>query len=281
MTAAVLEPAGAEPQHRSRRPGLLAVVAAGCAGLLAWRFVVREDSDMLARVGLGYALGIVGLTLLVFMLAYSLRKRVRWLRGVGRVKGWFELHMIVGLLAPTALLLHCNFELGSLNAAVALACTLAVAGSGIAGRFLYVRIHRGLLDERRVLDALRVALRGARGVLAREAEREPQIASELDDLESFAFEPSPGLLAAVGRQLVVPLRARRARRRCIALLAPAPANHRRVAETAVLTFISAISKAVRIRVYEWFFGLWHAVHVPLCVLLFGSAAIHVVAVHMY
>jgi hypothetical protein len=32
---------------------------------------------------------------------------------------------------------------------------------------------------------------------------------------------------------------------------------------------------------ERVFALWHAIHLPLCVLLFASAAVHVVAVHRY
>jgi hypothetical protein len=33
--------------------------------------------------------------------------------------------------------------------------------------------------------------------------------------------------------------------------------------------------------YERAFALWHAFHLPFCVVLFGAAAVHVVAVQMY
>ena len=45
---------------------------------------------------------------------------------------------------PTAVLLHSGFELGSTNSTVALVCTLSVAGSGIVGRVVYIRIHEAL-----------------------------------------------------------------------------------------------------------------------------------------
>jgi hypothetical protein len=35
------------------------------------------------------------------------------------------------------------------------------------------------------------------------------------------------------------------------------------------------------RAYERLFSVWHALHVPLCVLLFAAAAVHVLAVHLY
>jgi hypothetical protein len=33
--------------------------------------------------------------------------------------------------------------------------------------------------------------------------------------------------------------------------------------------------------YARLFALWHAFHLPLCVLLFGAAIVHVIAAHMY
>jgi hypothetical protein len=40
-------------------------------------------------------------------------------------------------------------------------------------------------------------------------------------------------------------------------------------------------RVVRFVAWERLFSLWHGVHLPLCVILFGAAAAHVVAVHMY
>ena len=46
-------------------------------------------------------------------------------------------------------------------------------------------------------------------------------------------------------------------------------------------YVQALRGLLRFRVYERCFALWHAFHLPLCFLLFGAAAIHVVAVHLY
>jgi hypothetical protein len=52
--------------------------------------------------------------------------------------------MIMGIGGPLLILMHSTFQVGSLNAAVALYSMLLVAGSGVVGRFIYVRVHRGL-----------------------------------------------------------------------------------------------------------------------------------------
>ena len=45
--------------------------------------------------------------------------------------------------------------------------------------------------------------------------------------------------------------------------------------------LALVRRAAELAFYERVLGLWHAVHLPLCVLLFAAAAIHVVAVHLY
>jgi hypothetical protein len=40
-------------------------------------------------------------------------------------------------------------------------------------------------------------------------------------------------------------------------------------------------RVARFSSYERAFALWHAFHLPFCIVLFGAAAVHVVAVHMY
>jgi hypothetical protein len=267
---------------RTRGSWPLRATALCCVALLAWGLAQRSDSDLTPRAGLGYALGIIGLGQMVLLLGYSLRKRLRWLRGVGRIQRWFELHMMLGLLAPTALLLHCNFALGSLNSSVALFCTLFVAGSGIGGRFLYVRIHRGLLGERRSLESERARLRAAKSALSQALEAAPPVRAALVAYEQLADSAVEGPLGVVHRFFSLPVRARRVRSAARSAFRRAlPAQRRRRSHAALDEYMQSLRRAAAIASYEWLFGLWHAVHLPLSAILFGSAAIHVVAVHMY
>ena len=82
------------------------------ATLLVWLFAFtlaviliagwanRNDTNLSADEGLGYTLGLVGGIMMLLMFLYPLRKRVRILRHLGGVKYWFQIHMLMGVLAP-------------------------------------------------------------------------------------------------------------------------------------------------------------------------------------
>ena len=89
----------------------------------------------------GYWLGVVGSVMMLVLLSYPLRKYMRFARNWGNIKGWFWLHIILGVFGPLLILLHSNFQTGSLNAAVALYSMLLVAGSAHAVRGLGVPTH--------------------------------------------------------------------------------------------------------------------------------------------
>lgn len=106
------------------------------------------------KSGLGYAIGIVGGTLILAQLLYAVRKRVRSLRWLGSVPGWFQTHMMMGIIGPVCILIHCGFSLGATNSNIALFSMLTVAGSGIFGRYFYSKIHHGLYGRKASLSEL-------------------------------------------------------------------------------------------------------------------------------
>jgi hypothetical protein len=97
-------------------------------------YLLREQEFITPKQGIGYWLGITGGIMMLVLLLYPLRKRLRFLRFLGATKHWFRIHMAFGLMGPLLILYHCNFKLGSINSQVALYCMMLVAGSGIIGR---------------------------------------------------------------------------------------------------------------------------------------------------
>ncbi|MES0328256.1 MAG: hypothetical protein ABUK13_08715, partial [Gammaproteobacteria bacterium] len=113
--------------------------------ILVWWGIDHRDLNLIsAESGLGYAMGIVGAILMLLLLIYPLRKRVRLISRFGSIKFWFRTHMLFGVLGPVLILFHSNFQIGSLNSTVAMLCMLTVALSGLIGRYLYGKIHHGL-----------------------------------------------------------------------------------------------------------------------------------------
>ena len=143
---------------------------------MAGQIAGREE--FIPDEGVGYWLGIAGGTTLLFQLAYPLRKRSKSMRRMGSATSWFRLHMILGIVGPILILYHSNFSLGATNSNVALFTLLAVAASGVIGRYFYGRIHRGLYgthadltdlltDATSLLMVVENDVGGARGTIAK------------------------------------------------------------------------------------------------------------------
>ncbi len=125
---------------------------------MLWAWWISGNRYLQAESGVGYALGIVGGSLMLILLLYPLRKRLRFMSGWLNLKSWFQLHMLLGVLGPLCILLHSNFRLGSTNSTVALVCMLLVAGSGLVGRYLYGKFHFGLYGQQVGLQQIKTDL---------------------------------------------------------------------------------------------------------------------------
>ncbi|MEZ5925028.1 MAG: pyridine nucleotide-disulfide oxidoreductase [Hyphomicrobiaceae bacterium] len=266
---------------------LLAIVGGG--------YLLRDRHLIDPENGIGYALGIVAGSMLLLVLLYPLRKRAGSAGWLGRVSGWFRLHMLLGLLAPTLVLLHCNFQGGALNSNVALFALLTVAASGLVGRYLYGRIHRGLYGAKaRASDLVGEALR-IRESLDPGQGHAPELWNALRQHEQQALQMPRSTLGrmwhaevtrrrsrALERRLVkdcygvVDQRARLQgwRRREVAARKAYVTNH-------VRAYFRTVDRASSLAVFERLFAAWHVLHVPLFIVLIGAVIMHIIAVHLY
>lgn len=268
--------------RRGSLPAPHAVVGLVAFALIGWGFANIDALTLAADDGLGYALGPFGLACMTLLLGYSLRKRARWLRQAGPLSVWLEVHLILGLIGPTAILYHARFGSSSMNASVAMFCMLAVAGSGVGGRFVYGRIHRGLAGPRRTVDSLRRDARQQLAPIETLIEQAPRVRARLERFEATAFGVLPWSLRLTRAFWLRPW-SWLVRLGAVSALTRAGDGRfrRRDVRRALRGHLSAQCRAVELAVFERVFALWHAVHVPLCAILFLSAVVHVVAVHLY
>lgn len=258
------------------------LVGAACFLLIGWGWTHADALTLAADDGLGYALGPFGLACMTLLLGYSIRKRARFLRQAGPLSIWLEIHLILGLIGPTAILYHARFRAESMNAAVAMACMLAVAGSGVGGRFVYGRLHRGLAGPRRTVDSLRRDARQQLATIEALVERVPSVKARLAGFEALAFGPLPFPLRVTRAFWLRPWSWLARVGTVGPLVRESDARFRRGAiRRALRQHFSAQCRAVELTVFERIFALWHAIHVPLCAVLFLSAVVHVVAVNLY
>jgi hypothetical protein len=265
------------------------------AAALYWGWRHRAESYLTAESGTGYLLGIVGGSMMLLLLLYPLRKNARFMRRAGPIGWWFRMHMLFGLLGPSAILYHANFQLGSLNSNVALFCMLLVAASGIVGRYFYTQIHFGLYGSRATLRELRDIAAYRKGQLADALGGAGELGLQLRQLEQEAHTAGRNLLHSAFRLMRFGLtggwrhwQLRRAMQRALAAAALRegwePGHARRVRREAhryLRLYLATARKVAGLAFYERLFALWHAIHLPFFLMMVVSGVVHVVAVHMY
>ncbi len=142
-----------EEQGPAWRADVAVLALLATATLLAWGVtrlgLFRSGDDTSDRIA------VVGGVMMPMVFLYPLRKQVRALRGLGAPRWWLWGHIALGLGSPWLILVHSTFRIGSLNAGVALWSMVVVVLSGVVGRFLHARAHRGLHGELTTLAELR------------------------------------------------------------------------------------------------------------------------------
>jgi hypothetical protein len=268
------------------------VILIGALIYAGWR--LRRDDLINPEHGLGYALGVVGASMMLALLLYPLRKRLKVMRGWGRVAFWFRLHMLLGVLGPALVLLHSDFHIRSLNAAVAFYSMLIVAGSGVIGRYFYGRIHRGLYGGRLEARELIAEAQSFRFELANDL-RAAAWKAEFADLEREAMRHARSFFSAVAQAISLNAHANataHAFRRDFEEDMDERANEEGWSNTQrrrllaegrrrISRYRAGIRRVGALAVYERLFAAWHILHLPLFLMLILTAVIHVVAVHVY
>ncbi len=94
----------------------------------------------------GHGLGILGSAMVLIMLLYSVRKRARFARRWGDARIWLRYHILLGVAGPVLITLHTAFKVDGL-VAVSYWSMVAVALSGVLGRYLYQQIPRNMLGD--------------------------------------------------------------------------------------------------------------------------------------
>jgi len=245
----------------------------------------------------GYNLGLAGGIMMLTLLLYPMRKRIRFMKNWVPLPKWFKWHMVFGILGPTLILLHSTFYIGSINAGVAMVCMLLVAGSGIFGRFAYTKIHHGLYGRLATQKQLQEDLEGS-GDVGSMFSFAPKIQQKLVEFRDFAIDSSIAGKVKIMNVLTLGIRAKWLAMKLVRELEDvmySNANEKKWNESQmkrldelyyqnekfIRSYLSAVRDLAQFGTYEKLFSLWHVFHVPIVYMLVFSAIWHVIAVHMY
>mgnify|MGYP001817702408 CR=1 FL=1 len=250
---------------------------------LVYGWLNRDSNYITAESGAGYALGIIGGSLMLILLMYPISKRVRFLTRLLPLRYWFGVHMMFGVLGPLMILFHSNFQLGSINSTVALGCMLIVASSGLIGRYIYTRIHHGLYGSKIQMNELRSDLASEQQRLYGEASISETLQQQLMDIEKKHLAADSGIIASIINLKALSASSREVREQLAtqmkvhtASAAPGIASARVIDQ-----YLSSLRRITMFRLYERLFSLWHILHLPLFIMMIITAIIHIFAVHLY
>jgi hypothetical protein len=236
---------------------------------------------------IGLRLGMLGFFLFALVYLYPLRKSWKWLGRQGKTAHWLDYHILMGLVAPILIAFHCSFKTQGF-AGIAFWTMVALAISGIIGRYFYAQIPRSLdaaMMSLREMDELQTRL--ARQLAAQSILPASELERCLRLPNVKRIEAMPAVQAAflmLKSDLVLPPRIWRLRRRALGKwavlssfggvlptinteLEKAVAATRR--QAALSKKILFLSKTQRI------FHYWHVVHRPFSYSFAVLVLIHV------
>ena len=244
---------------------------------------------------LGYNIGLVGGLMMLIMLLYPLRKRIKFLKGWGILPTWFRWHMVLGIMGPALVMFHSTFVIHSINAGVALTCMMLVSGSGIFGRFFYTKIHHGLYGRQVTLKGMQEDMAKTGSFRRSFMNFAPEIEHSLERFRARAEGGRGGFwdFVSVGFQAASLSRSLTQELHRV-MYTQAHEKNWDAGQTKhnldklyeeyainIRTYIRTLRDTAQFRTYERLFSLWHIFHIPLVYMMVFSGIYHVIAVHMY
>lgn len=237
-----------------------------------------EGYRLLRPAGLlGHGLGMVGSAMMIFMLSYSLRKRLKKMQSWGPLSRWLSVHIYFGIIGPLLVILHTSFKIQGL-VAISFWSMIAVALSGVLGRYLYLQIPRNIEGGElslKEIDELRN--QNAQQLLTLYGFNEKQI-KLLEDATNIPNKSHQGFLAQILASLKDDIWGAHTLKRNLAQLMdelkqPAAAKkelwrsirHRSKLERRVL-FLTQMQRI---------FNYWHVIHKPFAIIMYLIMIIHV------
>jgi hypothetical protein len=250
-----------------------------------------EKHELLKPSGsIGLKLGVLGTVLFFIIFLYALRKVIPWLGRWGTARHWMDFHVIAGVTAPIVIAYHASFKFQGI-AGVAFWIMLAVALSGIVGRYIYAQIPRSLNAAELSLNELQNSELDLAGALLAQS-----IYSQ-DQLQRALHAPTKehirriGPLLAVGEMITLdlglPFRAGRLRRascgfggKLISIGGLFSTGNHEVEQVVRLVRkkVQLSKRVLFLDQTQRVFHLWHVIHRPFSYAFAILAIIHIVVV---
>ena len=260
-------------------------VAFALSALAGFAYGFNEPSTKpYGGTALGYTLGAVSALLVLWLLAFGVRKRMYRSR-LGGVQGWLSAHVYLGTALVVIATLHTGFELGWNVHGLAYVLMILVVASGFYGVFAYLRVPGAMTanlgDE--TLGSMLLRMADIDKDMREKALSLPDALFKLVDRSIVATRLGGSVIRIVsGRDPGCPTAlAARELPELAKSLTGEPANVNREVYTLLLEKNELLARARRAMRHKAILDLWLYFHVPLSIALVAALAVHVVTVFIY
>lgn len=163
----------------------------------------------------GHGLGIIGSAMILLLLLYSARKRAVLGIRLGELRYWLDVHIFFGVIGPLLITLHTAMKFHGI-VSISYFSMLAVAISGVFGRYVYMQIPRDARGHAMGLDNVRDRITDIQQSLRKKFPASPEISGTIEKFASAGTSPGGSkiraIFASLGQDLTLKHRARQLRR---------------------------------------------------------------------
>lgn len=215
-------------------------------------------------------LGWAGISVMVLMNVYSIRKRAGFLQGRGNLKYWLDFHIFCGLLGPLFILFHCGLKARGV-VAISFWSMIISFSSGVIGRYFYLQLLRQksefdqrsqdwLRRLRRVLEKSRIEFKEA------EMQASLQGALALAGARGDFSNPIGALMRSIAADIQLTFRD-----------PPTPGHWPSATKYCLKEFAVNTRRSRSLKPFQQLMGYWHAFHFPFAVFMYIAAIIHIIS----
>ena len=222
----------------------------------------------------GYWFGVVGTVMMVVMHLYSVRRRAPALRDLGRLSSWLNFHIFCGLLGPVLIVLHSSFKVQGL-VAISFWSMVAVAGSGVLGRYLYLQIPRRRSGDELTMTEMEELDREIAARLREEFKLSDDDFEKLRAIATKDLNEGSGLAGLLLRLPIQGIALRwKLRRFARGLNLPSgPLLREMLRQARQMALLER--RIVLWQRLQQLFHYWHVFHKPFAVVMYLFAAVHI------
>ena len=241
------------------------------------RFFNARHTALKPSGTIGHGIGIIGsLMMIVGVSIYMIRKRMRALFNFGILKHWLELHIFLCTVGPILVLYHTAFKFGGIVSLSFWSMVLVVL-SGVAGRFIYLRIPRSIQGQELGMQELLEKKEELSKTVRRMLSEDMMAFSKYQALTSPERYKTLNLLTAAlqyFKDIFEINSLTRSLHKRIKHLDLIRADKKAVFEAAKEEIILA-RRIGLLRTFQKVFHYWHIAHLPFAIAMFVIMFIHV------